>query len=600
MYNRPIYMREGGYASSFGSGINPSFGNNGVLENIQEQVSNNGDVLRSMQGGMNGSPFSPIMERPGPTVPEGIFQNPGMDYSQFKPQMLKLLDNPFMRPENMMGSPINPVKEAEMMKAQANAITNDFSGMTFEQAQGRQQQRDIKSPEEAKAIADAIARGPTGNYGNVGNTRMAGPLDHTAVAQDPNVGSSMQGMFNIPGMGDTPRSYGVQVSPNNLTNQPTNSGTDSFPSGMLQNEMFGNMGRLQNIQQFANGGLADMGRFGDNQMVHAQTGEMVVPQSILQENPQIGMGLNQALVNQGLDPQRQVVGSGAGSINPMTGQQEFFDLGKILKTVAPIVISAYLGPAAGAGLGSMFGAGTAGASFMSNPFVGRAITGALTSKLTGGSNKDALKNALLSGVSGAAFDGFSGSGSGSEVGANFGTGSGSGNVNMGGSPGGKGYASVPSSGVSGGSSGVQAPARTFSGELLKSIGVGDDNIFSKLMNTQMGEGLTAGLIAQLLAGNDKEEDQRSEYERRPFGYGGPGGKLGGITYANMGGPMGFPRRNGGIDPNEGSGRKDDVPAMLMAGEFVLTKDAIKGLGNGNQRQGIQKAYDMMENLEARA
>jgi hypothetical protein len=45
-----------------------------------------------------------------------------MDYSQFKPQMLKLLDNPFMRPENMMGSPINPVKEAEMMKAQANAI----------------------------------------------------------------------------------------------------------------------------------------------------------------------------------------------------------------------------------------------------------------------------------------------------------------------------------------------------------------------------------------------------------------------------------------------------------------------------------------------
>jgi hypothetical protein len=369
---------------------------------------------------------------------------------------------------------------------------------------------------------------------------------------------------------------------------------------MLQNEMFGNMGRLQNIQQFANGGLADMGRFGDNQMVHAQTGEMVVPQSILQENPQIGMGLNQALVNQGLDPQRQVVGSGAGSINPMTGQQEFFDLGKILKTIAPIAISAYLGPAAGAGLGSMFGAGTAGASFMSNPFVGRAITGALTSKLTGGSNKDALKNALLSGVSGAAFDGFSGSGSGSEVGANFGTGSGSGNVNMGGSPGGKGYASVPSSGVSGGSSGVQAPARTFSGELLKSIGVGDDNIFSKLMNTQMGEGLTAGLIAQLLAGNDKEEDQRSEYERRPFGYGGPGGKLGGITYANMGGPMGFPRRNGGIDPNEGSGRKDDVPAMLMAGEFVLTKDAIKGLGNGNQRQGIQKAYDMMENLEARA
>ena len=101
-------------------------------------------------------------------------------------------------------------------------------------------------------------------------------------------------------------------------------------------------------------------------------------------------------------------------------------------------------------------------------------------------------------------------------------------------------------------------------------------------------------------GGDEDEDMRSEFERRPFGYGGPSGKLGGITYANMGGSMGFPRRNGGIDPSEGSGRKDDVPAMLMAGEFVLTKDAVKGLGDGNQRKGIQRAYNMMDNLEARA
>ena len=36
------------------------------------------------------------------------------------------------------------------------------------------------------------------------------------------------------------------------------------------------------------------------------------------------------------------------------------------------------------------------------------------------------------------------------------------------------------------------------------------------------------------------------------------------------------------------------------GEFVLTKDAVKGLGDGNQRKGIQRAYDMMDNLEARA
>jgi len=144
--------------------------------------------------------------------------------------------------------------------------------------------------------------------------------------------------------------------------------------------------------------------------------------------------------------------------------------------------------------------------------------------------------------------------------------------------------------------------QTFTGELLKSSGIGTDNLLARLLNTRMGEGLTAGLVAQLLAGDD-EEDTRREFERRPFGYGGPGGQLGGIRYAADGGlsnPMDFPRRNGGIDPSEGSGTKDDVPAMLMAGEFVLTKDAVRGLGDGNQRKGIQRAYNMMDNLEARA
>ena len=44
----------------------------------------------------------------------------------------------------------------------------------------------------------------------------------------------------------------------------------------------------------------------------------------------------------------------------------------------------------------------------------------------------------------------------------------------------------------------------------------------------------------------------------------------------------------------------DVPAMLMAGEFVLTKDAVKGLGNGDSKRGIEKAYSMMNQLENKA
>ena len=69
-------------------------------------------------------------------------------------------------------------------------------------------------------------------------------------------------------------------------------------------------------------------------------------------------------------------------------------------------------------------------------------------------------------------------------------------------------------------------------------------------------------------------------------------KDGGSTY--------FPRRNGGIDPSEGSGKKDDVPAMLMAGEFVMTRDAVKGMGDGNLRKGINRMYGMMDNLEMMA
>jgi hypothetical protein len=85
-------------------------------------------------------------------------------------------------------------------------------------------------------------------YGNVGNTRLAGPLDQYGVAQDP---SGMQN--NKSNIFDTYSAMSpLQSASSSINNpavlQPINSGTDSFPSGMLQNEMFGNMGRLQNNQ----------------------------------------------------------------------------------------------------------------------------------------------------------------------------------------------------------------------------------------------------------------------------------------------------------------------------------------------------------------
>jgi len=61
----------------------------------------------------------------------------------------------------------------------------------------------------------------------------------------------------------------------------------------------------------------------------------------------------------------------------------------------------------------------------------------------------------------------------------------------------------------------------------------------------------------------------------------------------------FPRRVGGIMPDEGIPGQDSVRAMLMPGEFVMTTNAVKGLGNGNNQVGINRMYDMMRGLEAR-
>ena len=180
-------------------------------------------------------------------------------------------------------------------------------------------------------------------------------------------------------------------------------------------------------------------------------------------------------------------------------------LGKLIKSLAPIAISAFAGPAIGQGIGQLFGTQTA-----LNPFLTRALTGAATSKLMGGRNKDAVRNALLAGVGGMAIDNFTGQQT----------------------PVDRTAVRTPTSGeklpfamtrseqvVDSGASGIKkAPIenvsqqiqgvapRTFSGELLQAAGVSDDNLLARLLNTRVGEGLTAGLIAQLLAGDDDEDE----------------------------------------------------------------------------------------------
>jgi len=141
-------------------------------------------------------------------------------------------------------------------------------------------------------------------------------------------------------------------------------------------------------------------------------------------------------------------------------------------------------------------------------------------------------------------------------------------------------------------------------KFLVDAGLVDPNSkMASLLNSRVGEALATSLVSGLGSKLfDQEEQLGTGMASRPFGGEGDiriniprrlaaGGYIDGQY---------FPRRNGGIMPSEGSGQKDDVPAMLMAGEFVLTKDAVKGLGNGDSNRGIQKAYTMMNQLENKA
>ena len=90
-----------------------------------------------------------------------------------------------------------------------------------------------------------------------------------------------------------------------------------------------------------------------------------------------------------------------------------------------------------------------------------------------------------------------------------------------------------------------------------------------------------------------------EFEQQPVG----AKNGGGIARLADGGeiPELDLRNDGGdIDDPEGSGDEDTVPALLADGEFVMTKQAVAGLGNGDHERGLAQLYAMMDMNENKA
>lgn len=86
--------------------------------------------------------------------------------------------------------------------------------------------------------------------------------------------------------------------------------------------------------------LKEFGRNGDTYIVHAAEGETMVPMEVLEANPRLKRMLWKQLEEMGVEPERYVVGNELNSLNPITGQPEFFfkKIKKAIKKVtAPVV-----------------------------------------------------------------------------------------------------------------------------------------------------------------------------------------------------------------------------------------------------------------------
>ena len=80
---------------------------------------------------------------------------------------------------------------------------------------------------------------------------------------------------------------------------------------------------LDNFKNFVSS-IGGLGRYEDTYIVHAAEGETVVPMEVFDRNPILKERLFESMRDMGIEPERYIVGNELNSINPVTGQPEFF------------------------------------------------------------------------------------------------------------------------------------------------------------------------------------------------------------------------------------------------------------------------------------
>lgn len=414
-------------------------------------------------------------------------------------------------------------------------------------------------------------------------------------------------------------------------------------TGMLQKvgkEIGDSQTKRQPVQNFANGGLAALGRNGDNTLAHVQSGEMIVPNEVMRQNPGMRQGIMSAISGIGADPRRYTAGTPQMSINPQTGKPEFFldvikdNVGAVVGAIAGIA----LGPAGAIGGSIAAGIGaTAGSMVIDGKSFGDALKrGAVAGGLTygahsigmlGSSATDILTYAETNGITvaeAAETLGATPSVAKEAMAMEF-----SGNPAMAGAVK-QNLAAETAKKAASNLGPVSQPTQTAS----KTIGKPSFSEFIEKGGDQVlysGDkfNLTAGDVAKGLpflmsAFEDKQPADTNPFKNSLFnqvpenlknrngildmpaykaaqrqtpvisslqGRGLPGYACGGHVEKDFqrGGPVAGP----------GTTTSDSIPARLSDGEFVMTANAVQGMGNGDLREGARKMYALMDRLERR-